>query len=182
MYPEEPELLRLAQAGVPEAFDRLVERLTPGLYRMIRRMMPDRAEAEAVVQETWLRAWKARRGLEPSRPAFPWLARIAANAARDYWRKRRPIDFADVESQADDLADVAAGPELRLEMDEARRRMAALVENLRPEWRMILALRYDGNLSYKEIADALSVPLNTVRTHLRRALLALRSALEADDA
>ena len=182
MYLEDPELLRLAQAGEPEAFDRLVERLPPALYRIVRRMMPDRAEAEAVVQETWIRAWKARRRLEPSRPAFPWLARIAANAARDHWRKRRPLDFADVQSEVEDLSDVEPGLEFRIEIGETRRRLARLVGDLRPEWRMILALRYDGDLSYKEIAELLGVPLNTVRTHLRRSHLALRRQMEAEDA
>ena len=184
MYPIEPEdrdLLRRAQEGQGEAFDQLVEGLTPGLYRIVRRMMPDRAEAESVVQETWIRAWKRREHLDPSLPAFPWLARIALNIARDQLRKRWPIDFADVGEELYDHAEPNESLEKRLERQDAREQLARAIEALRPEWRMILALRYDGGLAYAEIAEALGVPLNTVRTHLRRAHLTLRQRLEADD-
>jgi RNA polymerase sigma-70 factor, ECF subfamily len=184
VYPsgeDDKEILRLAQAGEAGAFDALVLRLTPDLYRIVRRMMPDRAEAEAVVQETWLRAWGARSRLDASRPALPWLARIATNAARDQWRKRRPLDFADVGGEIEERRDEADSPESHQERRELIKRLAAAVDTLRPEWRMILALRHDGGLSYDEIAEALGLPLNTVRTHLRRAHLALRRRLEAED-
>jgi RNA polymerase sigma-70 factor, ECF subfamily len=178
---EDSELLRRAQAGEVEAFDLLVGQLTPGLYRLARRMAPDRPEAEAIVQETWLRAWKQRRHLDPDRPAFPWLARITANAARDEWRKRRPVDFTDLGPDPDERSDGSEALEVRLEREQARRRLGTLVEGLRPEWRMIVALRYDGGLAYNEIAEALGVPLNTVRTHLRRAHQTLRRRLEAEE-
>jgi RNA polymerase sigma factor (sigma-70 family) len=178
---EDSDLLRQAQAGDVEAFDLLVGQLTPSLYRLARRMAPDRPEAEAIVQETWLRAWKQRTHLDWDRPAFPWLARIAANAARDEWRKRRPVDFADLGPDPDDRSDESEALDVRLEREQARRRLGRLVEGLRPEWRMIVALRYDGGLAYSEIAEALGVPLNTVRTHLRRAHRSLRKRLEAEE-
>ena len=179
--PIHPEVLRRAQAGEAEAFDSLVDHLTPSLYRIARRMAPDGPEAEAIVQETWLRAWKHRGRLDPARPALSWLARIAVNLARDQWRKRRPIDFTDAGGEVDDRAEESESLDQRLEREEARQRLARAVEELRPEWRMILALRYDGGLAYDEIAEALGVPLNTVRTHLRRAHQNLRRRLEVDD-
>jgi RNA polymerase sigma-70 factor, ECF subfamily len=178
---EDSELLRRAQAGEVEAFDLLVGQLTPGLYRLARRMAPDRPEAEAIVQETWLRAWKQRWHLDPDRPAFPWLAKIAANVARDQWRKRRPVDFSDLGADLDDRSDGSEALEIRSERREARQRLAGAIEGLRPEWRMVLALRYDGGLPYNDIAEALGVPLNTVRTHLRRAHQTLRRRLEAEN-
>jgi RNA polymerase sigma-70 factor, ECF subfamily len=179
--PIPPDLLRRAQAGEAEAFDRLIDGLTPSLYRIARRMAADGPEAEAIVQETWIRAWKHRGRLDPARPALAWLARITVNLARDQWRKRRPIDFADLGGEAEDRADESESLDQRLEVEEARQRLARVVEGLRPEWRMILALRYDGGLAYDEIAEALAVPLNTVRTHLRRAHQTLRRRLEVDD-
>jgi RNA polymerase sigma-70 factor (ECF subfamily) len=179
--PIQPDLLRRAQAGEAEAFDRLVDDLTPSLYRIARRMAADGPEAEAIVQETWIRAWKHRGRLDPARPALAWLARIAVNLSRDQWRKRRPIDFADLGGDVEDREDESETLDQRLEVEEARERLARAVEALRPEWRMILALRYDGGLAYDEIAEALAVPLNTVRTHLRRAHQTLRRRLEVDD-
>jgi RNA polymerase sigma-70 factor (ECF subfamily) len=174
--------MRRAVEGNVEAFDRLVEIHTPRLYRLVRRTAPDRGEAEAVVQEAWLRAWKKRVRCAPDRPFFPWLATIAMNLARDTWRKRRPLDFADLGDAAEGIAAEAASTEALIEASEARQRLARYVDELRPEWRMVLALRYDGELEYSEIAGVLGIPLNTVRTHLRRARAALRARLEEDDA
>lgn len=179
--PIHPELLRRAQAGETEAFDALVDHLTPSLYRIARRMAADGPEAEAIVQETWIRAWKHRGRLDPDRPTLAWLARITVNLARDQWRKRRPIDFTDLGGEVEQRAEVSESLDQRLEGQQARQRLAHAIDGLRPEWRMILALRYDGGLAYDEIAEALGVPLNTVRTHLRRAHQTLRRQLEVDD-
>jgi len=180
--PDEQDLVRRAVEGDARAFDRLVEIHTPRLYRLVRRAAPDGAEAEAVVQEAWLRAWKNRRRCAPNRPFFPWLASIAMNVARDGWRKRRPLDFADLGDVVEDIPAAGLSAEGRLEAAEARERLAKYVNELRPEWRMILGLRYDGELEYREIAGVLGIPLNTVRTHLRRARAALRARMEEDDA
>jgi RNA polymerase sigma-70 factor (ECF subfamily) len=144
-------------------------------------MAADRAEAEAIVQEAWLRAWKHKDQLDPSRPALPWLARIAVNIARDEWRRRRPLEFSDVGESVDQQADDGPRPGIGLEREEARRRLVLAIESLRPEWKMVLALRYDGGLSYAEIAEVAGLPLNTVRTYLHRAHAALRRELEPGD-
>jgi len=182
MEPSEQDLVRQAVGGDVRAFDRLVEVYTPRLYRLVRRSAPDDGEAEAVVQEAWLRAWVNRRRSAPDRPFFPWLARIAINVARDVWRKRRPLDFADLGESVEEISAPETSAERWLEAVEASERLARYVEELRPEWRMVLGLRYDGNLAYDEIAAVLDIPLNTVRTHLRRARAALRVRLEEDDA
>jgi RNA polymerase sigma-70 factor (ECF subfamily) len=178
----EQDLVRRAVGGEARAFDRLVEIYTPRLYRVIRRTAPDRGEAEAVVQEAWLRAWKHRKRCAPDRPFFPWLASIALNAARDTWRKRRPLDFADLGDAVEGMTEAEVSAEAQLEASEARRQLVEYIDELRPEWRMVLALRYDGGLEYSEIATVLGIPPNTVRTHLRRAKAALRARLEAGHA
>ncbi len=182
MEPSETDLIRRASQGEASAFDRLVEVHTPRLYRLVRRMAPDQAEAEALVQEAWLRAWKNRQRCSPDRPFFPWLAGIAFNAARDDWRKRRPLDFADVGDSIDRLPAEEASIEVQVESQQARERLGRYIADLRPEWRIAIALRYDGGLEYTEIAAVVGVPLNTVRTHLRRARESLRARLEAEDA
>lgn len=179
--PDDSELNRRAQAGDTAAFDRLVELHTPRLYRVVRRMASDRAEAEAVVQETWLRAWKALPRWTARAPLFSWLGTIAVNAARDAWRRKSPVDFADLADAEADQATEAAGPEERLEHEQDLGLLAESVQQLRPEHRTVIALRYDAGLEYQEIAQAMGIPVNTVRTHLRRAKQQLRNALEAGD-
>lgn len=178
---DESELIRRAGGGDAEAFDRLVEAHTPRLYRMVRRLAADGSEAEALVQEAWLRAWKQRARCSADRPFFPWIATIAVRLARDDWRKRRPIDFADLGEVWQETTPDDDSVESRLEAEQARRRLAGLVHELRPEWRAVIALRYDGDLEYGDIALALGIPVNTVRTHLRRARLELRRRLEEEN-
>jgi RNA polymerase sigma-70 factor (ECF subfamily) len=179
---EEAELVRKAQAGDAGAFDHLVEIYTPRLYQVVRRFASDRGEAEAVVQEAWLRAWRALPRTAEDRPLGPWLVRIAVNVARDIWRKKKPLDFTDVVGEEDFLQDERPGPEERMTQKEALERLVRGVERLRPEYRMVIALRYDGGFSYQEIASVLDLPVNTVRTHLHRAKTTLRRWLEENDA
>jgi RNA polymerase sigma-70 factor (ECF subfamily) len=179
--PDEAELVRRARVGDAEAFDRLIEMYTPRLYQVVRRFASDRGEADAIVQEAWLRAWRALPRTVEHRPLGPWLVQIAVNVTRDVWRKMKPLDFADIGGEEDLLQDERPGPEERMSQKEALGKLVRGVEQLRPEYRMVIALRYDGGLSYQEIASVLDLPINTVRTHLRRAKSTLRRWLETDD-
>jgi RNA polymerase sigma-70 factor (ECF subfamily) len=173
--------LQLARAGDRAAFDTLVEQHTPRLYRVVWRLASDRLEVEAVVQDAWLRAWKARASLPVEKEVFPWLARIAVNVAHDVWRKHRPLDFTDASQTELDFPGDAPGPERMLEDAQALEWLAKAVDRLKPEYRTVIALRYDAGLSYEDIARTLGLPVNTVRTHLHRAKAALRMAWEETD-
>lgn len=175
------ELLRRSQAGDAGAFDELIRRLTPRLFRIVRRMASDAAEAEALVQETWVRAWRALPRWRGESEPTAWLAAIAVNLARDLWRRKAPVDFADLGEGALDLQDDVAGPEEVAESQETMERLARGVQGLRPEQRVVIALRYEAGLSYEQVAEAMRIPLNTVRTHLHRAKGVLRLWMEAGD-
>ena len=174
-------LMLRARAGDDQAFDLLVARHTARLYRLARRMSQDRAEAEEIVQETWVRAWQALDRYRANRPLFPWLARIAVNLARDAWRRHQPETFSDLAAEVEALPAEDAAPEAAALASANLERLAEGVARLRPEYRAVIALRYEGGLTYAEIAQALGVPLNTVRTHLRRAKAELRRWMEQED-
>lgn len=183
--PDELNLIRRAQAGDDQAFGKLVDQHTPGLYRVVRRMTSDSAEAEVIVQETFLRSWRALRTWkaqrEPGkqdRPFFAYLVTIAVNLARDQWRKTRQLDFRDLDAFSDHLPDSEPGPEKQVEQAEALQALADAVADLPPAYRAVIALRYDAEMSYQEMAAALDLPVNTVRTHLFRAKAQLRQVLE----
>ena len=173
------ELVRRALGGESGAYDVLIERHTSAVYRIVRRMCADKAEAEAITQEAFLRAWESLPRSEHERPFRPWVMQIAVNAARDELKGLRPVDFADLrESDVSDVATDKPGPEEWLEQAEALARLAAAVQELPARYRMVIGLRYEAEMSYDEVARALDLPLNTVRTHLRRAKHRLRKALE----
>jgi len=80
-----------------------------------------------------------------------------------------------------ELQDDAAGPEETAESHEALVKLARGVAGLRPEQRAAIALRYEAGLTYDQVAAAMGIPMNTVRTHLHRAKAALREWMEAGD-
>jgi RNA polymerase sigma-70 factor (ECF subfamily) len=118
---------------------------------------------------------------DEDRPITPWLMRIGVNVARDIWRKSKPLSFIDLSGEEDYLQDDRSGPEEHMTEQEALEKLVQGVERLKPEYRMVIALRYEGALSYQEIASVLNLPLNTVRTYLHRAKSTLRRWLEAED-
>lgn len=177
----EPELLERARRHDEVAFAALVDRYTEPLYRIVRRMVSDRMEAEAIVQEAFWRFWQALPRYDSDRPLLPYLAAIASNLARDYFRRQHRIEDVAVEDVLEGASDEAPGPEQLVDDEHNRQRLAESVKALPFAYRAVIALRYEAGMSYEEIAAALSLPLNTVRTHLRRAKELLRRSLEERD-
>ncbi len=173
------DLVQRVVRGDAQAFGLLVERHTPVVYRVVRRMSSDRSEAEAITQEAFLRAWESLKRSKDG-PAFrPWLIRIAVNLARDVLKKSRPFDFADLPGdEIWEITDSGKGPEETVDEDEVLGRLAQEVQALPLDYRMVIALRYEAEMSYEAMAEALGLPLNTVRTRLHRAKDRLRAALE----
>jgi RNA polymerase sigma-70 factor (ECF subfamily) len=173
------ELVRRTVRGETQAFGLLVERHTPAVYRVVRRMCSDRAEAEAITQEAFLRAWESLNRRKDVAAFLPWVIRIAVNAARDMLKKSRPLDFADLPpGEVSGWAGPAIEVEAALEEKALLGRLAEAVQQLPPAYRMVIALRYEAEMSYEEIAEILRLPLNTVRTRLHRAKDRLRENLE----
>ena len=173
----EQDLILRTRAGDDSAFEQLVKAFTPDLFRVIRRMTADTGEAEAIIQETFWRVWQALPQYRADRRFFPYLVTIAANLLRDTWRKQRRI-LPDEFDAASDQQDTSLLPETQVEEAELLQSLSRSVERLSPIYRAVIALRYDAELSYEEIASALGLPVNTVRTHLHRAKSALRQTLK----
>lgn len=167
-------------AGDSHAFAELVKRYTRAVYNIAFRFTNDAADAEHIAQETFLRAWHALPRLDATRPLKPYLVKIAINLCRD-WAERTKTQTLDLDEHADTLADNADDPLETLSDMELRARVRAKLEQLPPLYRAALAMRYTEDMSYEEIAAALDVPLNTVRTHLHRAKARLRALLEQDE-
>lgn len=176
------QLLERTRSGDSSAFNLLVERHSPDLYRIIHRMSSDSSETEAIVQETFLRVWQIlrsprSRAQDWTKPFFPYLVTIAINLARDRWRKDRFLDFSGLEDIQEVLPSPMPDPEAQVEETETLRALAEAVAELPTAYKAVIALRYEAGLSYAEIAEILELPINTVRTHLHRAKIRLREVL-----
>lgn len=177
----EPEVVARAAAGDGPAFRALVEAWKGRVMAFCWRMARDGAAAEDLSQEVFLHLYQVLRRYDPSRPFAPWMRRVMTNVVLNRLRGRPertlPLDSEDggPRTPADPRSpDPAASAERAEEAALLRARLADLPDG----WRAVVALRYSEGLSVAEIAAALDLPENTVKTRLFRARAALREAME----
>ena len=169
----ELDLIRKAQKGDRWAFGQLVQHHREGVINVVYRMCGDVGLAEDAAQEAFVRAWTHLPRYKPHSPFRNWVYRIAVNVARDALRRERPsVDIDTV---------VVASPERGLqaaaEVEESSQRVREAVLDLPPASRSVLVLREYEDLSYKEIADTLGIPIGTVMSRLNYARGLLRRTL-----
>jgi len=165
--------------GDEMGFSTLVARYHGEMLGFLTRLMGDRAAAEDVLQETFLRVHRSAHQFEHQRGLRPWMFSIAANAAKDLyrWNLRRPALSMHAPSGFDgdwsraDLADSSIEPpSRRLERNELAQRVRAEVELMPVHLREILALAYFSQLPYRQISQTLNIPLGTVKSRLHAAV------------
>lgn len=179
---DERDLLERARQHDEPAFEALVERYTPTVFRIVRRMMADKMEAESIVQETFWRFWQILPRYDADRPLLPYLATIASNLARDHHRRQGKLEEIAAEDVLESRTDETDEDLEQKVVDErVLKRLGESVQALPFSYRAVISLRYEAEMSYEQIAEALSLPINTVRTHLRRAKRILRERLEESD-
>ncbi len=162
---DDPALVESLRAGDPQAPGLLVDRYQGIVFGLCYRMMGHRQDAEDAAQEAFVRALRSIAGFDPRRPLRPWLLEIAANRCRTALarRARRPCaGSSTIEDRPDPRPPLADPDDLAGELE---RGLAAL----RSEYRLVFTLFHEQNLSYEEIALALSRPVGTIKTWLHRA-------------
>ncbi|MBN1438020.1 MAG: sigma-70 family RNA polymerase sigma factor [Anaerolineales bacterium] len=183
----ESALLERVRAGDQRACAECVEIHAPGIYRLALRMMRNESDAEDVVQETFLSAFKGIDRFDGRSQLRSWLYRIAYNAALMRLRRTAPETVA-VDEAADPedgatvpqaLFDWRDHPEAELERAEARAELERAVRELPEKLRAAFVMRELENLSTEEAAAALNVSEDVVKTRLHRARLWLRERLTA---
>lgn len=158
------------------AFQALYAATSAKLFGICLRVLGQRAEAEDALQDTFVKIWhNADRykvnGLSP----MTWLITIARNTAIDRLRTRR-ADTTDIDTQTV-LADPAPGPEARVMAMSESGRIATCLGELEPQKSEAVKRAYLQGETYQMLADSFDVPLNTVRTWLRRSLIKLKACL-----
>ncbi len=173
--PDDRDLVLRAKEGDRAAFGILVRRYQRRVFAMGLRWFRNADDADDVVQETFLRAWRALDRFEEDRPLAPWLLRIASNWAKTQveTRKRRGGEELDERIRWE-------GPSPEDDVDAARRREAVnrAVDALPEDQRLVLHLRVSEGLSYREISETLDVPIGTVMSRLSRARETLRARVK----
>lgn len=173
-------LVRAARSGDAGAFRRLVELHMRAVYGLAFRLMGDPDDADDVAQETFLRAWRALDRYDETYSFYTWLRTIATRLAlqeRAKRRRRRTESGESFDAAAAAVPAAAPDPLETLAGEELQRALAGALEDLPEEFRAVLVLRAEQDLSYEEIARILEVPAGTVMSRLFRARRLLRSAL-----
>lgn len=181
-------LLDQIRAGDKAACALCIERYAPGIYRLALRLMKNEADAEDVMQETFLNAFKAIESFEGRAEIQTWLYRIAYNAAMA--RLQQPTFFISsveetIESSEDGLVmpeqffDCCCLPEQDFEKDEVRAELELAIRELSPTLRTVFVLRELEGFSVQKTAETLHITADVVKTRLHRARLQLRERLSA---
>jgi RNA polymerase sigma-70 factor (ECF subfamily) len=179
------ELLAEFQQGDAGAFEQLLRRHRRAVYTFFVRMMGDRARAEDLAQEAFLRIVKGAAAWEQRARFQTWLYAIARNlcvdaSRRDRFRRTESLDEKD-DDEGRPLVDGVEGggpmPDRGAASAQLRPILQRALSSLPPEQREVFVLREQVGLSFKEIAELSGVNENTVKSRMRYALLGLRKAL-----
>ncbi|HUX35562.1 MAG TPA: sigma-70 family RNA polymerase sigma factor [Candidatus Paceibacterota bacterium] len=167
------ELIENYLGGDEAAFKELVSRHMNNVYKFTYRYFNDRDKAEDATQETFVKAWKNIKKFDTDKKFITWLFAIAKNTCLDIIKKKAPTTFSKIEAESEmDIADMVRDesplPDELAERSEKKEMVSRLLEQMPPDYRMVLFLRYNDHLKFREIAESLGESLNTVKSrHLR---------------
>ena len=186
--PDDKTLAAEAAAGRQRAFRELLQRYERPVFSLIYRMVRDRALAEDLSQETFIRAFRSIGKYNPGYKFSSWIFKIAHNLTIDHLRRKR-IDTISLQGSRHALTEDAQArtqpvvessderPDAYVENIELGSEIEAAIGRLRPHYRTATLLRHVEGYSYNEIAEIMDLPLGTVKTYIHRARLELKEAL-----
>jgi RNA polymerase sigma-70 factor, ECF subfamily len=165
-------------------FDLLVKTYRARLLRLISLSTGDQDLAETVVQDCFLKAYKARERFRGDCSVSTWLCAIALNVLRDYqrlqkfqfWKKANlaTVDITDADSP---FASGKPSPEARMLVGEQATHVQLALKSLSPKQRMVFIMRFLDDMEPQEISAATGMSLSTVKTHIQRAMKSVRIRL-----
>jgi RNA polymerase sigma-70 factor (ECF subfamily) len=170
------DLIQRTGTGDRSAFEKLYLRYSRPVFGLALRRLGDRGRAEEAVQETFVSIWRSAATYKPERgPGAPWLYGVARNAIVDRSRARY-----EPPAEAPDEPSTDTGPDERAEQSWTSWRVHSALETLPEREREVIALAYWSDLSQSEVAEKLGIPLGTVKTRTRSALMHLAEILEGE--
>lgn len=177
--PSDAELIEASLQGSERAFRQLVERHHALAHASVRSVLGDRDEAEDVVQEVFIKVYRALPTFRTDARFSTWLYRIARNEAITLVRKRS-MSGPSIEDTVI-AAPAAQRPDEQYRAEAERMEMGRHLAQLEDKYRTVLELRYLGERSYEEIAEAMELPIGTVKSYIHRAKAELKRIMIRSD-
>ncbi len=174
------ELISNYLKGDEKSLDALVRRYLAPIYGFVQSYVNNKEMAEDITQETFLKVWRNAKHIDQTKNFKSWLYTIAKNTALDFLKKKKSVPFSHFENEEgknillDLVPDKALLPS---EISEARRSRELFLEaikNLSAKYYTVLWLYYYQYLNFREIAECLQEPINTIKSRHRRGLVLLK--------
>ena len=187
MKQEDLLLIERCKNGDQMAYTLLMRKYQNSVYHLCRKMVRNPEEARDLSQEAFVKTFKSLDRYNPVYAFSSWLYKITANLCIDHIRKQRMKMFSidelvdgDEGPIARQLEDPGQRPDEASERNEVSARIRAAIDKLPEHYRVILLMRHQQQLSYEEIAQALDVPLGTVKARIHRARHRLKETLQGE--
>jgi RNA polymerase sigma factor (sigma-70 family) len=172
----ERELSDRFRAGDERALEEIYRRWSPVVFTMALRFVGDRGDAEDVTQKAFVSAWTSRASYDQAKAKLStWLIAITRRRIADTLDARTRVRALQEELQRFTMPDDVVGSEVDL---GDRLLLADEIDRLEPDARRVVRLAFYDDLTHEQIAERLGMPLGTVKSHIRRSLIRLRSRLE----
>ncbi len=169
--------------GDEKSLEFLVKRYLKPIYGFVFRQVRDKEIAEDITQETFLKVWRNIKKINKNKNVKSWIFTIAKNTTLDFFKKKKSIPFSSFETKAgknyvlETLADNLLLPDKVSESLEAKQAFMEAVEKLSSKYRAIFSLYYYQYFNFREIAEILKEPINTIKSRHRRGILLLKEIL-----
>ena len=184
METEEARIARALRRRDPEVLDALIGQYQHRLLRYLLHLTANRATAEDLFQETWMRVLEKGHLYDGKSRFVTWLLTIAHNVAIDHLRRRSPSSLDEMRESEDgapfEVQDGRPSPFEQAAANEESAQLQAALQQLRAIFREVLTLRVHEQMKLEEIAQLIHIPLATVKTRLYRGVMALRPVLKGD--
>lgn len=182
---EDADLVRRCLSGDQRACRDLVRRYERPVYSVLMRVVRRSEDAEDLVQETFVKVFRALERYDPERSFAAWIFTIASRLAIDHLRRRRVqtvslnvTDAGSGEERTMDVEDTGLKPDEVTSHAEEEVQANELIDSLPEHYRIVVLLRHQQDLSYEEISEALNLPLGTVKARIHRARALLKDRIQ----
>lgn len=177
-----PDLAGKGQRGDVNAFETLYRQYEKQVFRTAYLITGSREAAEDVLQEVFVSVWKSRHTYDPNKGKLTtWLHRITVNRCSKE-KARKALATVSLEERGVDLPEMKRSPDDILVSKQEYYRLLRAMDSLDTKHRAVLVLRYFNDLSYQEIAEALEIPLGTVKSRLNQSLRYLKEQMKPGEA
>jgi len=179
---EDHILIKKYLDGDDESLKMLIEKYTSSIYNFTSRFVKD-AGRDDIVQDVFIKVWKKLGSFDIEKAQFKtWLFTIARNTITDYLRKRKIILFGSLDTKEESFAlnieDETILPDEALQKLQNKELLNKVVNELKEEYKIVLTLHYQEDMSFKEIGEVLNKPMNTVKSYHQRAISTLHQRLK----